>query len=70
MISISVDLPAPEGPMMAVSSPHWNSPLTFFRMHFDSEIYKYLQKLFSCPDEKIPNSGENFVNIVTCCRKA
>jgi hypothetical protein len=42
MISISVDLPAPEGPMMAVSSPDWNSPLTRFRMHFDSEMYKYL----------------------------
>lgn len=53
MISISVDLPAPEGPMMAVSSPLWNSPLTLFKMHFDSEMYKYLQKSFSCSYEKI-----------------
>lgn len=35
----SVDFPAPDGPIMAVSSPDLRRPLTFLRMIFSSVIY-------------------------------
>lgn len=35
-ISSNVDLPAPDGPIMAVSSPARNSPLSPFKMVFGS----------------------------------
>ena len=35
---IRVVLPAPDGPIIAVSSPERNSPLTDFKINFFSEI--------------------------------
>ena len=52
---MSVDLPAPEGPMMAVSSPDWKSPLILFRIHFDSEKKEVVQSLI-----KSFNSNVNY----------